>query len=208
MIARRPHARLERDPARQLPADAACRPASDGSACYYEQVVGDSTLGDVRHGAEPPLPRWGRRFGLTLITVVVAIGVVGGFGVRSRTVSAEGGGYVLRVTYPQLSRAGLDVPWKVHVHHAGGFASDLTLAISADYFRMFETQGFRPDPDSADNDGNFVYLTFTKPSGVDFVLDYDAYIQPASQLGKSAVVKVMLGDTVMVQASLRTWLLP
>ena len=73
---------------------------------------------------------------------------------------------------------------------------------------MFETQGFFPDPDSATNDGSFVYLTFTKPRGDDFVLDYDAYIQPAAQVGKSAVVKLLLEDTVVARTDLRTWLVP
>jgi hypothetical protein len=169
---------------------------------------GDSTLRHVLRAHEGPAPRWGRRLGIAVLLVVVAVGAIGGFGVRSRTVRAEQSGYTLQVTYPQTARAGLDVPWRARVHRAGGFSSDLTLAISTDYFRMFETQGFYPDADSVTNDGRFVYLTFTKPTGDDFVLDYDAYIQPGSQLGKSATVEVMVGGVVMVRATLRTWLLP
>jgi hypothetical protein len=168
----------------------------------------DSTLQDVRRVAERTAARWGRRFGLLLLVAVVALGATGEFGVRSRTVGVEAEGYVLKVTYPQVARAGLDTPWRVRVYHDGGFPSGLTLAISTDYFRMFETQGFYPDADSASNDGSFVYLTFTKPPGVEFVLDYDAYIQPASQLGKAAVVKLLIGGTVRAQAHLRSWLLP
>lgn len=169
---------------------------------------GDSTLRHVLRAHEGPAPQWGRRVGVTVLFVVVAIGALGGFGVRSRTVGAEQNGYTLHVTYPQTARAGLDVPWRARVHHDGGFATDLTLAISTDYFRMFETQGFYPDADSAANDGRFVYLTFTKPPGDEFVLDYDAYIQPGSQLGKSATVEVLVAGAVMVRATLRTWLLP
>jgi hypothetical protein len=139
---------------------------------------------------------------------VVALGALGYLGVRSRTVQARANGYTLQVTYPQTARAGLDIAWRAHVHHAGGFSSDITLAISTDYFRMFETQGFYPDADKSTNDGHFVYFTFLKPPGDDFLVDYDAYIQPASQLGKSATVKLIIDKQVQVQTHLHTWLVP
>jgi len=170
--------------------------------------AGDSTLRDVLRADEGPAPQWGRRLGVALLFVVVVLGAVGTLGVRSRTVTADQNGYLLQVTYPQVARAGLDVPWRAHVHHAGGFTSGLTVAISSDYFRMFETQGFYPNPDSASNDGRFVYMTFTKPAGADFELEYDAYIQPSSQLGKSATVKVMVDGVVVARTTLKTWLLP
>jgi len=167
-----------------------------------------STTSDVRPASAGPVPRWGRRAGIAILLLLVVLAAFGTFGVHSRTVRATGGGYSLHVTYPQTARAGLDVPWRAEVHHAGGFAHDLTLAISTDYFRMFETQGFFPDADSAGNDGRFVYLTFTKPNGDNFVLDYDAYIQPASQIGKSATVELIVQNQVVVTAHLHTWLVP
>jgi hypothetical protein len=167
-----------------------------------------STLRDVVTADEGAGPVWGRRVGVFALLVLVILGGSGLLGVRSRTVDASEGGYTLHVTYPQTARAGLDVPWRAHVHHAGGFPGDLTLAISTDYFRMFETQGFYPDADSSSNDGTFVYLTFSKPDGEDFVLDFDAYIQPAAQLGKPATVRVIIGGSVVVQTHLKTWLLP
>jgi hypothetical protein len=182
---------------------------SRDSACYYEDVQAtDSLMRDVRAADEGPAPRWGRRVGVLVLTVIVVLGALGLFGVRSRTVSATLGGYTLHVTYPQTARAGLDVPWRVEVRHPGGFGPALTVAVSADYFRMFETQGFYPTPDHVGDDGNFVYMTFDGPIGDRFVLDYDAYIQPAAQLGKSATVKVIVAHVVVVEAHLKTWLLP
>ena len=140
--------------------------------------------------------------------VVVIIGALGYFGVRSRTVQTSSNGYTVQVTYPQFARAGLDVPFRVHVHHSGGFPSELTLAISDNYFRMFETQGFFPDPSNSTADGRFVYLTFSAPHGDDFVMDYDTYIQPAAQLGKPATVQVIVNHLVVVQTHLHTWLWP
>lgn len=170
--------------------------------------MSDSTLREVRRAHEGPVPRWGRRAGLTALLVIVVAGALGVFGVHSRTTSARGGGYQLTVTYPQTARAGLDVPWRALVHHPGGFTSSLTLAVSTDYFRMFETQGFFPNADSETNDGKFVYLTFARPDGEDFVLDYDAYIQPSSQLGKSATVQLIVHGRTVATATLHTWLVP
>jgi hypothetical protein len=178
-------------------------------ACYYEDVhANGSTMRDVRAADEGPAPLWGRRIGILALAVIVVLGALGLFGVRSRTVEASAVGYTMRVTYPQTARAGLDVPWRVEIRHPGGFGAALTLAVSADYFRMFETQGFYPTPDHVGDDGSFVYMTFDNPVGDRFVLDYDAYIQPAAQIGKSATVKLIVDHVVMVQTHLETWLLP
>jgi hypothetical protein len=177
--------------------------------CYYVRVTHvDTTLRDVRMGDEGPPARWGRRVGTVALLVVVVAGALGLFGVRSRTVATTANGYTLSVTYPQVARAGLDVPLRVRIHHAGGFPDMITLAVTSDYFRMFETQGFYPDADSATNDGDFVYLTFTTPEGDDFVIDYDAYIQPASQIGKRATIKLIVAGAVVARTSLHTWLVP
>jgi hypothetical protein len=167
-----------------------------------------STTEDIR-SAERPSARWWRGLGIIVMFVVVVLGAAGFFGVRSRTTSVSSDGYTMTVTYPQSARAGLDVPWRVHVHHAGGFPAKITLAVTTAYFRIFETQGFYPDADSATNDGKFVYFDFdTQPGSDDFLVDYDAYIQPASQLGRSATVKLIIGGKVVTTASLHTWLVP
>jgi len=171
-------------------------------------VVEDSTLRDVRPASAGPTRRWPRRFGIAVLTALVVAGALGVFGVHSSTVSTSSDGYTLTVTYPRVARAGLDVPWRASVHHPGGLPKSFTIAISTDYFRMFETQGFYPNADSMTNDGRFVYFTFMNPQGADFVLDYDAYIQPASQLGKSATVEVIVGNEVVARTSVHTWLVP
>ena len=171
-------------------------------------MAADSTLRDVRPTAAGPAPRWGRRFGLAALLIIVVLGALGFLGVRARTVTASNAGYTLQITYPQTARAGLDVPWRAQVHRAGGLPKTLTIAVSTDYFRMFETQGFYPDAQSETNDGKFVYFTFSTHPGDDFVVDYDAYIQPSSQIGKSAAVEVIVANHVVVSANLHTWLMP
>ena len=175
---------------------------------YDRRVTLDSTLRDVRRSTEGPGSRLGRRLSLVLLLLLVVAAAIGAFGVHSATVSDRANGYLLGVTYPRTARAGLDVPFTAHVQHTGGFPSSLTLAISTEYFRMFETQGFYPDADSATNDGRFVYLTFTAPHGDTFVMDFDAYIQPSAQLGKSATVKLIVRGSTVATVRLHTWLVP
>jgi len=166
-------------------------------------------LADLRPASAGPHPHWGRRAGVGALFVIVLLAALGGLGVHSRTVTHTSNGYTLSVTYPQVARAGLDTPWRARVHRAGGVDSDLTLAVSADYFRMFETQGFYPNPDSSTNDGDYVYMRFTGlQPGRDFVLDYDAYIQPASQIGKYGTVRLFIKGHQVASASFHTWLVP
>lgn len=167
-----------------------------------------STLHDVRPVAlGPPVQKW-RRIGIVLLVAVVGAGATGYLGVHSSSTSVQKSGWTLTVTYPQVARAGLDVPWRVSVQSPGDLPATITLAISTNYFRMFETQGFFPTPSAMTDDGAFAYLTFATQPGNDFVVDYDAYIQPAQQIGKSGTVELIVHGAVEAQRSFRTWLLP
>lgn len=171
-------------------------------------MASDSTLADIRGVADGRPARWPRRVGLTALLLIVIAGALGVFGVHSRTTHVDANGYRLTVTYPQTARAGLDVPFHVGVHHAGGFDGQLTIQISNDYFHLFETQGFFPDADSTTNDGRFVSFTFAEPKSDQFELEYDAYIQPGSQLGKTVTVRVVVHGLVVASTSVHTWLVP
>ena len=168
----------------------------------------DSTLSDVRDAVENRRGRLGRRVAMAALTVFVALGLVGFFGVRTATVSAAGGGYELTVTYPRVARGGLDALWRVTVRHEGGFDGPVTLATSADWFDIFETQGFYPSASDETADAGRVVQTFTQPPGDTFVLTFDAYVQPASQRGRTATTAVVVGGRDVVSVRWRTWLAP
>jgi hypothetical protein len=170
-----------------------------------------STLADVRPPERALRSLRVRRLVLTLLAALVVAGAAGVFGVHSATTSAAAGGYRLELTYPRIARSGLDVPWHVRVVRAGGFdpAEPVTLAVTARYFDIFETQGFHPEPDSARRDGRYLYLSFlAPPSGEVFEVDYDTYVQPAAQLGRDAELWVMAGGRRVVGVAYSTWLVP
>jgi hypothetical protein len=191
-----------------------------------------STLADVRPVAEGPRPTSWHRLLVGLLTVIVVAGAAGLFGVRSTEASASGGGWTVSVTYASVARAGLDVPWKVNVRREGGFTGPVTLAVTADYFDIYEEQGLDPAPASETADGERLYWTFDPPpagtrpgnsggpsgsvggpgllpaSGDELAIDFDAYIQPSSQLGASGEVTVLDGGNEVVSVPFRTWLVP
>jgi hypothetical protein len=143
-----------------------------------------------------------------VLALVVAAGATGLLGVRSGTDTASAGGWTLSVTSARVARAGLDVPWKVDVHRDGGFAGPVTLAVTADYFDIFESQGLDPEPASETSDGDRLYWTFDPPPGDRLSIDFDAYIQPSSQLGASGEVAVLVDGAPVVTVPFRTWLVP
>ncbi|HUR75813.1 MAG TPA: hypothetical protein VMZ00_16140 [Sporichthya sp.] len=174
-----------------------------------ETVTPDSTLADVRRGGSGRAARASRRFFLSLLTVIVALGATTLLGVHTSSVTAQAEGYSLRVDYPRIARAGLDISWRVTVRHPGGFGTEpIRLSVSARYFDIFEHQAFYPDPSKSTGDGSMLDLEFDPPDGDVFSMDFDAYIQPSSQLGRRGEVILMDGDRERLRVDYRTWLIP
>lgn len=175
-----------------------------------ESGVRDSTLDRVRgpdtqavHGM------WARRLGVALMCLALVTAATGWLGVHSRTVTATGDGYTLRVTYALVARSGLDVPLQLRISASEPITGDVVVAISADYFRMFESQGFYPQPSDTVADADTVYFTFSPPPrGNTMVIDYDAYIQPSAQQGKRATISVITAGVQRVSTTINTTLMP
>lgn len=151
---------------------------------------------------------WARRVFVVLLAALVGAGAVGLLGVQTGVSTAESGDYELSLRYATTARAGLDVPWEVTVTRDGGFDQTLELAVTGDYFDIYETQGFTPEPSESTRDGETLYLTFEAPPGDTFVLAYDAYIQPASQIGRGGTISVVEQDVELASVDFHTRLLP
>ena len=153
---------------------------------------------------------WVRRAALSLMALFVAVGLSSFLGVHTGTASAEHDQWGLTLKYPQVARPGLDVRWQATVTHPGGLGKEVTLAVTGDYFNIFETQGFHPEPAEETRDGRMLYLTFTAPPGDTFVVDFDTYVQPSSQAGRSATLAVVDTKTLVPLTSVdfRTRVMP
>jgi hypothetical protein len=168
----------------------------------------DSTTADVRQ-PEAGLRSVRARSALVgLLLVIVLAAATGLLGVRSTTVTSSAGGYTLSVTYAWVARAGLDVPWTLEVHRDGGFAGPVTVGVTAEYFDIYESQGLDPEPSAQTADADTLYWTFDPPPGDDLAVDFDAYIQPASQWGASGTAAVLEGGRPVVGVDFTTALVP
>lgn len=167
-----------------------------------------STVDQVESRSPNERSVWARRAFLTTLLVFVVAGLGGFLGVRTEVVTATEQDYLVSLRHASLARAGFDVPWQVTVRHAGGFDQTLELAVTGDYFDIYETQGFSPEPSESTRDGDTLYLTFEAPEGDTFVLSYDAYIQPASQVGRDGAVSVVVDDAPVATVEFQTRLLP
>lgn len=171
--------------------------------------AGDSTLDDVSEATRPPHGLWVRRAAVVLMVLVLCVAGSGWLGVHSQTRVASAGGDRLTVTFARVARAGLDVPMTIHFHAAQPISGDIVIGIAAAYFRMFETQGFFPEPSDMTSDETTVYLTFAPPpTGRDLVVDYDAYIQPANQQGARTDVTVYVNGVRRLAVPIGTTLFP
>lgn len=167
-----------------------------------------STLDGLESSQEGRVAVWLRRIFLTLLLCFVLAGLAGLLGVHATTSRASEDGWTLSLRHAAIARPGLDVPWEVTVTHAGGFDSDVVLAVTGAYFDIFESQGFNPEPSDETRDGAMRYLTFNAPPGETLKVSYDAYIQPASQVGRSGTLSVVDGGRRVASVDFRTFLMP
>jgi hypothetical protein len=166
------------------------------------------TLADLESRRQDLHGLWGRRVVMTALALLVAVGSAGWLGVRAATTSASGAGWDLEVEHAAVARAGLDVPFRVTVTHPGGFDDDIVLSVTGAYLDLHESQAFHPEPSDSTRDADSLQLTFAAPVGDTFVLTYDAYLQPAAQLGGPADVSVLVGGEPVATASFSTTVLP
>jgi hypothetical protein len=149
-----------------------------------------------------------RRVGIGLLLAVLAVGLAGGFGVRTASVSASGGGYELTVTHAAVTRPGLATPFDIEVRRAGGLGRPVTVAISSDYLEMFDENGIDPDPASSTSDPGFVHMEFDPPPSGTLTISFDVRLEPGVQWGKTGRVVLLDGERAVADVSFRTWVMP
>ncbi len=161
---------------------------------------------DVTHVARAHRLRQAFFVALTLFLLAAALGA---FGVRSRTVSASGGGYTLSVTYGNVSRPGLATPWSVEIIKPGGFDGPVTVALASKFFDAFDENGFEPDAVSSTSDGEWTVLEFDPPEGDTLALSFDAGVEPAVQFKRVRGGSRILEDgKPVVEVTYSMWVVP
>ncbi|HET9441972.1 MAG TPA: hypothetical protein VFO65_01545 [Acidimicrobiales bacterium] len=143
------------------------------------------------------------------LAVLDAVGLTGVYGVKTRTVRAEGAGLELEVRYPGVARPALAAPFEITLVRPGGFDGPVTVAVTSDYLAIWDANGLDPEPSSSTTDAQRLLWEFEPPDGDTLVVSFDARIEPGMQQGKSGRVEVLDDDgATQVAVDFRTRVLP
>jgi hypothetical protein len=168
-----------------------------------------STLPDEDRGrAASDRGLWLRRIGLALLALFLLASVAGCFGVRSRTITDEGAdGIEARLTYPQVARPGLAVPWRLVVVSPDGFSEPITVRVRSAYLRSFDFNGMDPVPDATTSDGGWIEWEWDPPRTEHFEVSIDSRVEPGVQWAVDGTTEVVAeGETLTLDH--RTWIAP
>lgn len=149
-----------------------------------------------------------RQVVLGLLVVLVLLGLTGALGVRARTITgAGGGGMEVRLTYPQVARPALAVPFEVVVTKPGGFDEPIEVRLTLSFLESFDENGVNPEPAEASTDGDDVVWTFDPPAGEDLTLSLDTRVEPGVQWRRRGTTTVSSGAEA-VSLDHTMWILP
>lgn len=145
---------------------------------------------------------------LMLLAVIDALSLADTYGIDTAHARASGGGYDLDVRYSTVSRGALATPFEIHVRRPGGFDGPVTIAVSHEYMKLWDENGFYPTPSSETTMGPWLLWEFDRPEGDTLHFSYDGRIEPAAQRGRAGRVAVVEDATPVVEVSFRTRVLP
>lgn len=154
--------------------------------------------------------RAARRVFVVALGLFLLLGALGFYGVRTRTVTASGGGYELSVKHGSVSRPGLATPWSFEVRRAGGFPDGLTVAVTSSYFDAFDENGLGPAPVEETVDGDLTIWRFSPTRSETLSVSFDARIEPGVQLTTARGELSVLGPNgqAVVTVGFKTFVMP
>lgn len=166
-----------------------------------------STIDDVPQ-MELGRPPWGRRVGTAILALFIGSGAIGLLGDSVHTKTAAEAGYTLTLTYPKSSRAGQDVPWALDISSTTPLPPQITVAVTGDYFNIFEQQGLDPEATSQTADDEMEYWTFNTPENNTMSISIDHYVEPGVMRGASGTVGLYIDGQVVAPIDFTTRMLP
>ncbi|WP_019144797.1 hypothetical protein [Aeromicrobium massiliense] len=164
----------------------------------------------LRGVAGPERARRGRawrRLGVTLLVLVVLAAVVGWFGPRDTTASAEGPGPALQVQHPQVTRAGLDAAVVVTVDAPAPGAS-VVLEVEPAMLERLGLEVMSPSPSAQTGDDRRVRLTFDAPPSGPLTVSLSGRSPTEARPGPFSYTLRAPGPDGVTEVDARTWVLP
>ena len=152
--------------------------------------------------------RAARRVGLGAIGLLVLLGLGNVVGLRTDMASAEADDVSLVVTYAEVTRSGLETPWKVEIRSPGGFDRPVTITTTAEYFERFDFNQLYPEPSGTTVRGDLLVLTFDRPQGDMLLVRFDGRASPTFGLGSAATTSLDTPGLPPLSVGYRTVVMP
>ncbi len=149
-----------------------------------------------------------RQVATGLLTLGVAAGAAGVFGVSHDEVTAVDDTLTLTVEHPAVARAGNDATFAVTVTDSAGLGDQVEVVLDRHYLDLWESQRFFPEPSEETAEGDLVVFTFDAPEdATTMTVRFDAYLQPVAQSGADGLVEARVADR-SATARFRTTVVP
>lgn len=152
---------------------------------------------------------WARRVLICLFAVIVVAGAFGRLGVRSGTETITTDAGQVQLTYAEVARPGLAVPWRLEVDGIDASAAHtIEVSVSTTYVDAFDFNNLTPEPESITRTPETITFEFSVEGAASFEMAFDTRVEPAVQSKRSADVMVTLDDQQLADLDITTWVLP
>lgn len=150
-----------------------------------------------------------RRAGITVLVLFVGAGLLNRFGSTSATVTDIAGDLRLTVGYPSRTRPALPIKWTLELTSGVGFSAPVRVEVNESYFAYLDFNNLYPTPDTTENRGDYVILTFPQPEGQTLKVLFDGRTQPGRVGIAEAVTRILdQDDRSLAEVSYSTEVFP
>jgi hypothetical protein len=145
---------------------------------------------------------------LMLGAVLDGFDVLDTIGPDEAVVRSTGGGFVLEVEHPSITRPALASVFRIRVRRDGGFDEPVQIAVSRSYLESWDLNGIMPSPSGETSLEDWIVWEFDPPPGDELLLTYEARIEPGVQSNRLGKVAVLVEDEPVTEVDVETKVRP
>lgn len=143
------------------------------------------------------------------MAVVLAIGLTDRLGVHTSTkhVSADSP-ISATLVYPDVTRPGLAVAWRLELTGLNGNAERLDVTLAAEYLDSFDHNLVTPQPEQVSRTADVVTFQFDPGDAQSFEMSLDMRLEPGVQWRRMSETIVTLDGERVATFEYTTWVAP
>ena len=149
-----------------------------------------------------------RRGGTVALAVVLVFGLTGRLGVHTSTKRVMASEINTTLVYPDVTRPGLAVAWRLEVTGLGADVERLDVTLSADYLDSFDHNLVTPQPEKVSRTADVVTFQFNPAGAQSFEMSLDMRLEPGVQWRRKSETIVTLNGERLATFDYTTWVAP